>query len=755
MMDPSSAVQGGVEHVLQQHGGPQHHAELGNVDPHMGVLSLPSSVHNHMLAQQVSPVLGGYMHSPHSLAMPTSPNVHMVPNPVSQVSLTGSPYVHPGLMQEQTEKYGPLLFHKDDQGLYTCFFTGCGKKLKANFSRHVAKHEMDGDKMDPTLATQIQTSSASKNLGTTKICSHPTHQEWWGTSSEQPVTEFYKRCSKCKKCYIRLQQESKRLRIESLNNSPAPPVNFGQAFAPDMFGHVNSIQMIDQQHHMKRDPGMDEEQGPAKRMRIEDSPQIMAHLEALTDKHFKEMAQLTARHSANSRKLIAENTAIRMTTELRHTKQKEELEAKLRNEWDQFRLNCLKEREDLYQTQVLALQRELNGASIPSRPCRLCNTRIYSTFLYQCNLCNEEACIRCQAVMVCGICGTKSCENCTIKHNWLIWCNRCHKTFCSNHRSISDDICPGCERKDMMMHPSHQLSHSHLQHHELDHQSHLHHSHHHHHQDLSDLHQDQYGHHPNHHPSQEELMGQQLKFEELGHDDNHPHYSNHDPHLDAQHLHHLQHEHLQHDHLQHDHHLQHQYGHDHLQHDHMHDHLQHHDHSGGDHHYQESYMPSDHLQSDLSEHHSYDQNYNDPPEYHHAQQGHANGEDHGELAQQQGYHHNHYDHHQQNDQPLQEHDESQNDQGLDQQEGIGEQTIQGDMDQPGLSEEQTILGDQAQGDNEPNNSTTEPYQYGQEQDSESDSNGADIILSSQSQSNDGESLGKFDELDPPPQQPIP
>lgn len=72
-------------------------------------------------------------------------------------------------MQEQTEKYGPLLFHKDDQGLYTCFFTGCGKKLKANFSRHVAKHEMDGDKMDPNLATQIQTSSASKNLGTTKV----------------------------------------------------------------------------------------------------------------------------------------------------------------------------------------------------------------------------------------------------------------------------------------------------------------------------------------------------------------------------------------------------------------------------------------------------------------------------------------------------------------------------------------------------------------------------------------------------------
>lgn len=166
-------------------------------------------------------------------------------------------------MQEQTEKYGPLLFHKDDQGLYTCFFTGCGKKLKANFSRHVAKHEMDGDKMDPNLATQIQTSSASKNLGTTKvsfimhlsfltsfshpnfslttthICSHPTHQEWWGTSAEQPVTEFYKRCSKCKKCYIRLQQESKRQRLslEGLsNNSPmAPPVMLQPPYGAGIF----------------------------------------------------------------------------------------------------------------------------------------------------------------------------------------------------------------------------------------------------------------------------------------------------------------------------------------------------------------------------------------------------------------------------------------------------------------------------------------------------------------------------------------
>lgn len=45
----------------------------------------------------------------------------------------------------------------------------------------------------------------------------------------------------------------------------------------------------------------------------------------------------------------------------------EDLEAKFRNQWDQFRLKCLREREDLYQSQMVALTRELNGATIPFR----------------------------------------------------------------------------------------------------------------------------------------------------------------------------------------------------------------------------------------------------------------------------------------------------------------------------------------------------------------------------------------------------
>ncbi len=55
----------------------------------------------------------------------------------------------------------------------------------------------------------------------------------------------------------------------------------------------------------------------------------------------------------------------------------EELEAKLRNEWDTFRVNCLKEREELYQAQVLALHRELQGATVPSRVSRVAFVEVY------------------------------------------------------------------------------------------------------------------------------------------------------------------------------------------------------------------------------------------------------------------------------------------------------------------------------------------------------------------------------------------
>lgn len=77
----------------------------------------------------------------------------------------------------------------------------------------------------------------------------------------------------------------------------------------------------------------------------------------------------------------------------------EDLEAKLRNEWDQFRLNCLKEREDLYQTQVLALNRELPGTTVPTRVlsyyCRLINFLLdyFSRVDFVTNECKLHSCI--------------------------------------------------------------------------------------------------------------------------------------------------------------------------------------------------------------------------------------------------------------------------------------------------------------------------------------------------------------------------
>lgn len=122
----------------------------------------------------------------------------------------------PGLMQNQREKYGPYLFQKDDRGYYTCFFRGCGKQLQANFSRHIARHEMDNDEIDPMISTHLQALSYKANAPATpmQVCSHPNHEGWWNTDPELPVTEFYNRSSKCKKCYIRQQQESKKARLK-------------------------------------------------------------------------------------------------------------------------------------------------------------------------------------------------------------------------------------------------------------------------------------------------------------------------------------------------------------------------------------------------------------------------------------------------------------------------------------------------------------------------------------------------------------
>eukprot|EP01132_Coremiostelium_polycephalum_P001017 gene1017-1290_t len=294
-------------------------------------------------------------------AQPITPQPAPVAEKREELKIDG-----PGLMNHQKEKYGAHLFAKNSEGLYTCFFANCGKSLLANFSRHISRHEQDGDPIDPNVTIkgtyvppaqrqqqQQQTPSTPQhhghhqqqipttpqhhhhhlpygtpNLPTTpqhhqlpymapipmqsfqfpmsmpmissqnplfamssppqmstltsppmtiqppsmpitnvsangapitpikqqnivlnsntgtatptraaataavtsanavlnpgapdasgiplQTCQHPSHQKWWGTAPVLPQTEFYNRASKCKKCYIRQQQDAKRLRM--------------------------------------------------------------------------------------------------------------------------------------------------------------------------------------------------------------------------------------------------------------------------------------------------------------------------------------------------------------------------------------------------------------------------------------------------------------------------------------------------------------------------------------------------------------
>ncbi|EGC31361.1 hypothetical protein DICPUDRAFT_57754 [Dictyostelium purpureum] len=61
---------------------------------------------------------------------------------------------------------------------------------------------------------------------TYQTCQHPLHQKWWFTSSILPISEFYPRASKCKKCYIKQQQDARRSRTQ-----PGGQLPFEDAFA--------------------------------------------------------------------------------------------------------------------------------------------------------------------------------------------------------------------------------------------------------------------------------------------------------------------------------------------------------------------------------------------------------------------------------------------------------------------------------------------------------------------------------------------
>ncbi|EFA81745.1 PHD zinc finger-containing protein [Heterostelium album PN500] len=276
-----------------------------------------------------NPYMGYMFQQPQVLA----PAIATPVTPVPTIHATPDRTEGPGLMQHQKEKYGAHLFAKNEDGSYTCFFANCGKQLSANFSRHISRHEQDGDPlaasvqvrgtkasvtatpnglqsgmvqqpsmtpltpmgqinpmvpmspMTPITMTPLQPMasipmvippamplpflnnpmaaamahtqmmqqqnsmqqpvvapqpaqtptrhpkrhSSISNAPPTpqptqeemesqgipfQVCQHPSHENWWGTSPVLPQSEFYNRASKCKKCYIKQQQQAKAAKIQ-------------------------------------------------------------------------------------------------------------------------------------------------------------------------------------------------------------------------------------------------------------------------------------------------------------------------------------------------------------------------------------------------------------------------------------------------------------------------------------------------------------------------------------------------------------
>jgi len=54
-------------------------------------------------------------------------------------------------LREQMLRYGLNLFRIDNEGKYICFFTGCQLHMTTNFSRHISKHEKNGDPIKEEL----------------------------------------------------------------------------------------------------------------------------------------------------------------------------------------------------------------------------------------------------------------------------------------------------------------------------------------------------------------------------------------------------------------------------------------------------------------------------------------------------------------------------------------------------------------------------------------------------------------------------
>ena len=123
-------------------------------------------------------------------------------------------------------EYGEYLFSRDEQNNYVCFFAGCGQKLKANFQRHVSRHQDDEDEPDKRLMASLKARHEARmeewTAVATKECVYEDHERLWpGVPRVQPEESFYSNSTKCKKCYIYLQ--STRIRRARLGLAPLEP----------------------------------------------------------------------------------------------------------------------------------------------------------------------------------------------------------------------------------------------------------------------------------------------------------------------------------------------------------------------------------------------------------------------------------------------------------------------------------------------------------------------------------------------------
>lgn len=105
---------------------------------------------------------------------------------------------------------------------------------------------------------------------------------------------------------------------------------------------------------------------PTKRQRLDNEP-TPSDLQVYQERQFKEMLEPTSRHFAQSKKIILQQHTAREMLSHRHMREKEELEERLRSEWESFRNRCTKEREELIQIQLEALHKTMPESSVPQK----------------------------------------------------------------------------------------------------------------------------------------------------------------------------------------------------------------------------------------------------------------------------------------------------------------------------------------------------------------------------------------------------